>query len=280
LTVAWLTDTVTADLDRAMHYTLLWGLEAVVLRTVGGPGDRVPHVNEARLRRRLEEAELPLAAIDPGLFEAPAESRSVWLNDLAAFDDTAAFCRRTGCRLVIVGALAGPAGEPWDPGVAGEVLARAADRGAAAGVRLAVRNATNTGCATGEDLAAVLTAARALCSSDGARGAIGAAWSPADAARAGEGAMAGLDALRRAGAPIFYVSVRDGREGAEDWTDTPPGDGDVGWSGQIDALVADDFDGTLGLEVHGRPTGTFGLRAAAALIGLVRSSARPAPSSP
>ena len=280
MTVAWLTDTVTADLDRAMHYTLLWGLEAVVLRTVGGPGDRVPHVNEARLRRRLEETEIPLAAIDPGLFEAASESRSVWLNDLAAFDDTTAFCRRTGCDLVIVGALAGPAGEPWDPVSAGAVLARAAERAAGAGVRLAVRNAVNTGCASGEDLAAVLAAARATCSSDRARSAIGAAWSPADAARAGAGARAGLDALRRAGAPIFYVSVRDGREGVDGWTDAAPGDGDVGWSQQIEALVADDFDGTLGLEVHGRPTGTFGLRAAAALIGLVRSAARPAPASP
>ena len=54
MTPIWLTDTVTGDLDRALHYTSLWGLEGVELRTVGGPEDRVPFVNEAKLRRRLE----------------------------------------------------------------------------------------------------------------------------------------------------------------------------------------------------------------------------------
>ena len=60
---AWLTDTVTSDLDRALHYTLLWGLEGVELRTVGGAEDRVPFVNEAKLKRRLSEHELPVVAI-------------------------------------------------------------------------------------------------------------------------------------------------------------------------------------------------------------------------
>ncbi len=71
----WLPDTVTLDLDRALHYTLLWGLEGIVLRTVGGEADRVPHVNEARLKRRLSEHDLPAVAVDPGLFEQPAERR-------------------------------------------------------------------------------------------------------------------------------------------------------------------------------------------------------------
>ncbi len=30
--IGWTTDTVTTDASRALHYTLLWGLEGVVLR--------------------------------------------------------------------------------------------------------------------------------------------------------------------------------------------------------------------------------------------------------
>lgn len=279
MTVAWLTDTVTADLDRAVHYTLLWGLDGVVLRTVGGPGDRVPHVNEARLRRRLQDADLPVAAIDPGLFEASHAARAAWLNDLAAFDDTTSFCRRVDCRVVIVGALAAQETGEWDPAAAGEVLAQAAEKAATAGVALAVRNARQTDCATGESLSAVIAAARAACSSEGARSALGAAWSPADALRAGADPLGGVHALLHAGVPILYVAVADGEGGVDGWTDAIPGEGAVGWRDQLGVIAAAGFDGTLGLEVYGRPTGTFGLRAAAALIGLARASARPAPAS-
>ena len=72
---AWITDTVTEDAPRAIHYTLLWGLDGVVLRTVGGPEDRVPFINEARIRNRLIEADLSVAAVDPGLFEAAGGGR-------------------------------------------------------------------------------------------------------------------------------------------------------------------------------------------------------------
>ncbi len=280
MTVAWLTDTVTSDLERAVHYTLLWGLDAVVLRTVGGPGDRVPHVNEARLRRRLDDAELPVAAIDPGLFEAPASARSAWMNDLAAFDDTASFCRRVGCGLVIAGALAGAGDDSWDARAAGEVLARAAERAAPAGVRLAVRNGLDTACSSGELLSDVLGEARAACSSDVVRSALGAAWSPVDALRSGADPADGLDSLVRAGVPILYVAVRDGTSAGEAWADGIPGEGEVGWSAHLAALAAHGFDGTLGLEVHGKPTGTIGLRAASALIGLVRATARSTPAVP
>src|SRR5690606_13981037 len=116
----WLTDTVTPDLDRALHYTLLWGLEGVVLRAVGIHDDREPHVNEAKLQRRLAEHDVPAVAVDPGLFEGPAGDRGAWMNDLALLPDVLAFCRRIGCGTVLVGALSG------DEGLAVEALRRAA----------------------------------------------------------------------------------------------------------------------------------------------------------
>ncbi|MEM8558873.1 MAG: sugar phosphate isomerase/epimerase, partial [Bacteroidota bacterium] len=69
MTPILLTDTVTTDLDRALHYALLWGHEGLAIRTLGRHGERVPYVNEAKLKRRLDEHELPLVAVEPGLFE-------------------------------------------------------------------------------------------------------------------------------------------------------------------------------------------------------------------
>ena len=134
---ALLTDTVTSDLDRALHYTLLWGLEAVELRTVGGAGDRVPFVNEAKLKRRLAEAEMPVAAVVPGMFEGPAGARAAWLNELAAFDETLHFCDRIGCRRVVVSAFA--AEEP-SPEAAADALTRAGRAAARHGIEVAVLN--------------------------------------------------------------------------------------------------------------------------------------------
>lgn len=259
---AWLPDSVTADLDRAVHYTLLWGLEGLVLRTVGGVGDRVPFVNEARLKRRLAEAELPVVAVDPGLFEAPASERRAWLNDLAAFPETAGFCRRVGCPLVLVGALAE---EGVPPEAAAAVLRQAGDEAARAGLRLAVWNDAATACASGERLAALLSAV--------AHPAVGAAWSPADALLADADPAAGLEAIRQAAVPVLTVGVRDleaDSEGA--WRDVAPGEGVVGWAAHLAALGASGFGGPLVLDVRRKPAGAFGLQAATALIRLAREA--------
>lgn len=273
----WITDSVTSDLRRAVHYTLLWGLEGVVLRTVGGPGDRVPHVNEARLRERLAEAELPVVAVDPGLFEAAPVRRTVWLNDLAAFDETAAFCRRLGCPLVLSGALAEPAAA-YDEAGAADVLRRAGGAAARSGLRLAVRNESGGPCASGEALAALISAARHP-QTAGAGPAVGAAWSPADALESGHDPASGLAALRAAGADVLLVTVRDGVMDGGAWADRIPGEGALGWAAHLAALLAAGFDGPLALDglprlsgVRGEAPAKTGLHAATALIRLVRAA--------
>ena len=254
----WLTDTVTSDLDRALHYTLLWGLEGVVLRTVGGPADRVPHVNEARLKRRLREDELPTVAVDPGLFEQPAEQRGVWMNDLVLLDETLAFCERVGCRRVLVGAL--PASDGEDQ--AAEALRRAGERAVRRGCIVAVRNETG-GRATARALANVLEAVD--------HPAVRACWSPADALEAGEEADDGLDAL---GDRVELVLVRDGHPESGGWQPEPLGEGAVGWPGILQRLHARGFDGPVCLDLRDAETAKDGLREATSLIRMVRGAAR------
>ena len=259
------TDTVTGDLARAVGYALLWGLEGVALRTVGG--ERVPFVNEAALRRRLEDNEMPCAVVDPGLFEGSASDRAVWLNDVAAFEDTAAFCRRVGCRVVRVGAL-GAGGEGDARADALRVLGSAAARH---GLRLAVRNEAATAVVTGADLARLLA--------DVAHPAVGADWHPAAARAAGEDPLDGLGALLgdgAAGGPaVACVAVSDDAA-ADDGVrvDVPVGEGDGQWAEQLTRLAAAGYAGPLALDVPGRPTGAAGLASGSALVRLARVAVR------
>lgn len=254
---AWLTDTVTPDLDRAVHYTLLWGLESVVLRTVGARADRVPHVNEAKLKRRLSEHEIPVAAVDPGLFEGAAASRSGWLNDLALLADVAAFSRKIACRCILVGGL------PGENDVAAEALQRAGDVVAAHGLVLAVKNELDAR-ATAESVAEVLDAV--------ARPNVRAAWHPADALQAGEAPDAGLRAL---GERLAYVAVRDGTVGPSGWAPCMLGEGAVGWDDVLRRLHAQHYAGPLSLDLSGLAVAKDGLVEATALIRLVRQARRP-----
>ncbi|MEM1041154.1 MAG: TIM barrel protein [Bacteroidota bacterium] len=241
---AWLTDTFTPNLDRALHYTLQWGLEGVVLRTVGGPADRVPHVNEARLKRRLAEHDLPAVAIAPGLFEAEAAERGAWMNDLALLGEAAAFCARIGCPRVLVGAL------PGDTGEAADVLRRAGDRAARRGCALAVCNEAG-GRSTGRALADLLAAVE--------HPAVRACWSPAEAEAAGESAAQGLAALA---GRIEVVLMRDGDRAERAWPEV------------LGGLHAAGFDGVLCLELREAAAAADGLRAATALIHAARAARR------
>ncbi len=260
MTPVWTTDAVTPDLARAVRYTLLWGLEGVVLQTVGGVEDRVPFVNEAALRARLAEADLPVAAVMPGLFDGATASRAAWLNDLTVLDDTAAFCRRVGCPVVRVGALG--EGETFDVEAAADALQQAGAVAARHGLRLAVRNDADTAVATGAALADLLARV--------GHDAVGADWRPADALVAGEDPADGVGALTQIDAEIVTVGARDGRIEAGTWEETVVGEGDVGWEAQVEALADAGVDGLLVLDALPGPPRTHGLRAATAIVRLAR----------
>ena len=102
MVASWLTDIVTTDLDRALHYTHLWGYESIELRTVGGASERVPDVNVKKLVRRLSEQDIRVAAIQPSLLESPVADSLAWRNELSDFGEIARFCEKTRCDRIIV----------------------------------------------------------------------------------------------------------------------------------------------------------------------------------
>ncbi len=262
----WITDSVTPDLSRAVHYTLLWGLEGVVLRTVGGSGNRVPFVNEQQLRARLADAELPIVAVDPGLFEGSVDNKAVWLNDLMILSDVANFCNRLGCETIITGALAGTENE-FDVATTANVLSQAARIAHRAGTALALRNDASTGCASGERLADLVAAV--------GHANVSAAWSPADAMQAGNDPAVGLEALLDRGR-LAMVFVRDGETEASGWVDRTPGQGGVGWEGQFRKLADAGFTGPLCLDVRGDSPAKRGLAQASALHEQIKAARAPA----
>ena len=266
----WLTDHVTPDLDRAVHYTLLWGLEGVVLRTVGGEDDRVPFVNEEKLRRRLAEHDLPCVAVDPGVFEGEVADRLVWMNERIELAETFAFCRRLSCSIVLTGALSQSA---FDAEAAGAALRQAGAAAQKAGVTLAVRNDLDTACASGEHLASILEAAD--------HPYVRAAWNPADALQAGHDPTSGLAAL---GDRVALLFVRDGavrdeagrgdKHPVDAWEKALPGEGEVGWAQQLEHLARQGFGGPACLLVSERPRAQAGGREAYAMIRAVRQANR------
>ena len=263
MTTAWTTDVATLDAARAVRLTLLWGLDGVALRLVGG--ERVPTINEAPLRARLQDAELPVVAVDPGLFEGDAARRALWLNDLDALDEVAAFCDRVGCRLVRVGALGGTSADAGDPdagGLAADALRQAGERAARHGLRLAVRNQAGTGVATGAALAQRLSAA--------GHPALAADWRPADALGAGEAPADGLAALVEAGHAPACVGVRDAAGGQT----VEVGAGAVGWAEHFAALARAGADGPLVIDGLPEPARRTGLASATALIRMARRAPR------
>jgi sugar phosphate isomerase/epimerase len=260
---ALLTDTVTTDLDRALYFTLLWGLEAVELRTVGGPSDRVPFVNEEKLRRRLAEHDLPVVAIVPGMFEGSARDRRGWLNEIAAFDEVLAFCQRIQCPRVVVSAFVAEPEQVED--IAAEALRRAGDKAAHYGITLTVLNEVEGAFSVGQALADLLAEVD--------HPAVKAAWDPGAALKAGEDPRAGLAAL----APyVELVRCTDWRWSPEQqrWEPAPLGEGAVDWPEHLRQLHRLRYTGPLSLVVQGTPPPKRGFRDASRLVELIRQVQR------
>lgn len=243
----WLTDTVTSDLDRALHYTLLWGLEGVVLRTVGTSEDRIPHVDEEKVIRRMRENELALAAVDPGLFGGPLGPAHQWMNEVLVAGEVFAFCERVDTDRVVVDAFLRANGPPPTEELA-EPLREAGSEAEEHGVRLAVRNRASTSVRTGAELAELLEVV--------GRANVGAAWAPAAAREVGEAPLDGLEALEgRVEMVCLPDSVFEDDDPVEEI---------------LRRLREAGFDGPVCLEIESEPAPESGLRAATALVRMLR----------
>ena len=271
----WLTDAVTPDIDRAFHYTMLWGLEGLEVGALGSASDRVPYVDEAKLRRRIQEHHLPVEAVTPGLFQGPSSARAMWLNDLLVLKETLAFCRRISCPRVVISAFAEEdPREAMPPEAAIEALQKAGDAATSADITLCILNEPDSLCATGTALAELLAAVN--------HPQVRAAWQPAVALEAGEDAADGLAAL---GEQVALVRCANRVQVEGRWLAAAVGEGAVDYGLQFEQLRNTGFDGPVSLLVDVEPgqgqrpsddapsrKPRYALRAATWLIRMLRPS--------
>lgn len=256
-----LTDSVTYDLERAVHYTLLWGLEGLELRRIGGMHDRVPNVNEHKLKRRLTESELPVLAVGPGVFVGELGDRAAWMNELAQLGDTFGFCRRVGCQRVVVSSFLGD--EEASIEQAADALARAGRQAERYEMTVCVINEPGYLAPTGTALGRLLDAVNL--------DAVQAAWDPTAALEAGEDPVDGLEAL---GARVAVVRCRNAARAGNGYEPRPIDKGDVDWGAQVRGLSENGFVGPISLVVDVEPVAREGLRGATELIRQLRSTAQ------
>ena len=253
-----LTDSITPNLECALHYALLWGLEAVELRSVGGPGDRVPNVNERKLRGQLMESDMPVVAVAPALFEGDLADRAAWLNEVATLVDTLRFCSRIDCSRIVVSGFRGPIADVQDD--VADPFRRAAARADVSGIQLCVSNSAAGLIRTGAELSTLLDAV--------GNSAVTAAWNPMEAAMAGEDPSEGVDALE---GRIGLVRCSNGRRSGNGWEARTIDNGAVDWADQIRRLRKMGFAGPLSLEIRAEPRAVNGLREATTLIRMLRA---------
>jgi sugar phosphate isomerase/epimerase len=238
-------DVVTRDIDRMLHYALLWGFEAVELRMVGDA--RVPHVNEEKLIRRLQETEMEVSAVNPGLFEGSVREKVGWMNDLAMLPETIRFCERIDCSTILVSSFPDSEGvsapSPDSDAarrMAAEALRRAGDVVGRKGLRIAVVNDAEGPAASTSALADLLA--------DVDHEAVVAAWSPADALKAGSSPLDGLDGL----APRL-ACVRASQVRGPDYVPAPFDAGELDWTAILRRLQVQGFNGDITMELRAEP---------------------------
>jgi sugar phosphate isomerase/epimerase len=283
--ISIVTDEVSSDLETALEIIRAWDIHAVELRAVGA--QRVPQISEyweVRLPQLLEEFGLSVAAISPGLFQAPPPGRAAGemlfsrrgdmhrvtreLEDEALRDhhvtrllpDSIEAAKRLGARSIVCFSFARmdhTEGECASDEVI-QVLRHAADRVAAAGLRLNIEVSEPT-----------------RRSADACRRvnhpALGINWDPGNAFIGGEDDVfpSGFELARPW---IRHVHFKDGRfdpvTGEREWVV----DGIIDWAGAFAALKQDGFDGYISVETHVRPKVASSLRLLRRLRALVEGN--------
>lgn len=275
----------TTDLERALRYAMLWGLEGIELGML--KHNRVPNINEAQLRHHLgleeeeetevlfdedfgydpddddeDEEPLEIMAISPSLFQCFASDKLSWLNDLMLLEEAIRFCEKFSCKTILISSFIR---EENAQAQQISALKRAGDQAAAHGITLGVLNEAGMTAESGEELAALIMATN--------HPNVKAAWQPIVALQAGASPKSGVEAL---GNHVQLVRVHNGVQRAQHklWQNTALDAGAISWEQQIQTLLKNDFQGIFSLGVFSDEKGKQGLRDATYLIQTIRKMNR------
>lgn len=260
--LAWQPDSITTDVAVMAELSLLWGLDGVVLRAVDGDRQRVPFVNERRVRERLLHREVEIVAVEPGLFEGDLGDRSEWLNEVYSLTPVVEFCVRVGCGVVQASTFS-PSDPPSDSSDIAVPFLELVDR-ARDGIVFAIKNDLESQIARADDLADLVRRLRAKAGGH----VVSCSWCPATSLLVGEqpvGCSHDMASL------ASIIRCRDIARKSQAFASF--GSGIVPWDDVFATLVVAGFDGVLSLELPRGTSRSDGLRAATQLITSWRRAA-------
>jgi sugar phosphate isomerase/epimerase len=265
--ISLLTDEISADPETAIELGVQWGIKDFELR--GYFLDRVPRISayqKIRLQQLLERYQANIIAVSPGLFKfpfpskQPAEFPMPWL-DQAYYDDwsethklledhlnkllpeSLEFANELGANMVISFGFARSGFSPGPPpDELLDCLLKAAERAKAAGMQLAIENESGFWADTGERTGEIIRTINHPC--------LGVNWDPANAYF--EGDKPYPDGYEHVRGLVKHVHFKDALKNARG-EHVYAVEGEIDWSGQIGALVADGYTGFISVETHLRP---------------------------
>lgn len=259
------TDEVSSDIETALEVIKSWGVDAIELRSIGG--ERVSELSEywqLRLPQLLQEFDLQVAAISPGLFQGQFPraawpihySRRVDMNRVQAQQQAERqldrdlnarlplaieAAQRLGTRTIVVFSfgrvdhqLAPPA-----PDEMIQVFRHAADKAQAAGLQLVIEVAEP--CSRPGDIVRRVN-----------HPALGINWDPGTAYHGGED-VCYPDGFEQVRPYIRHIHFKDAMTDPETGERCWALDGAIDWPGAIADLRRDGYDGYFSIETHFRP---------------------------
>lgn len=265
--ISIVTDEISADPETAIELGVEWGIHDFELR--GFYTDRVPNLSAYQVERLgdiLATYEARIVAISPGLFKIPypfgrrEEASLAWLDhglfqrwrslkdEVKYHHDellpaSLEFAKSLGVKLILTFGFHRGARPPGlAPDEVLEILYSAAEQAAEAGIQLAVEVEDEFWADTGRRTAAMMAAIN--------HPALGVNWDPGNAFMAGDMPYPdGYQALKSWVRHVHFKDAEIDQQGQRHYTLH----GQIDWTGQIQALAHDSYEGYISVETHLRP---------------------------
>ncbi len=265
--ISIVTDEISADPETAIELGVEWGVRDFELRGYGT--DRVPLLNpyqKSRIRELMAEFDVQIVAISPGLFKCPYPIGPRERFPLHTFDEalyqqwrqprdvvkyhqqellplSIEYAKEIGAKRII--AFGFERHSLVGSSIPDEILLafrQATEQVADAGLELVIEVEAGFWIDTGKNAATIVQKV--------AHPALGINWDPGNALVAGDIPYPdGYEAVRQFVKHVHFKDVAFSPDGSFRYAVN----GDIDWAGQINALVADNYDGYISVETHMEP---------------------------
>jgi sugar phosphate isomerase/epimerase len=265
--ISIVTDEISADPETAIELGVEWGVKDFELR--GFSTNRVPLLNpfqKSRIRELLDEFNVKIVAISPGLFKCPfpigqRERFPLRIFDQALYQQwrqprdvvryhqeellplSIEYAKEIGAARIIAFSFERSfTSELIVPDEILIALRQAAEQTGAAGLELVIEVEANFWVDTGRNAAEMMQAVD--------HPALGVNWDPGNAIVAGDKPYPdGYGAVHDFVKHVHFKDVAFGADGGYSYAL----EGDIDWAGQISALTADGYTGYISVETHMEP---------------------------